>query len=279
VQIIEPTQLGTTYSDYEPLFFTDDGIISPNQTLTTTPFKQTVEQLNLSVKRLYLHASTLIVKCQSTLTLDEISRNGFHIYNPKAFLASAGDDIQRLILRALQWLTWDEKVQCCSKCGRKIQRIADSPEKKCGVCDLSFFPKFSPAIMVLIQREDEVLLARSAHFKPGFYSALAGFIDMGETAEQAVHREVKEEVGLEVSDLEYFGTQAWPFPDSFMIAFKATYLRGEINIDTNEIEDARWFNLNNLPDLPSSSSISRQLIDSFRSDPLLSNPSINPPKS
>src|ERR1700722_8943106 len=110
--------------------------------------------------------------------------------------------------------------------------------------------------MVLIQKGNEILLGRSAHFKPGVYSALAGFIDIGETAEMAAHREVKEEVGLEITELEYFGSQSWPFPDSFMLAFKAKYLRGEINIDTKELEDARWFNLNNLPAIPPHPSIS-----------------------
>lgn len=91
---------------------------------------------------------------------------------------------------------------------------------------------------------------------------MAGFIDVGETAEQAAHREVKEELDVEITDLEYFSSQTWPFPDSFMIAFKAKYLRGEIKIDENEIEDARWFDLDNLPPLPSQASISRKLIDS-----------------
>lgn len=118
--------------------------------------------------------------------------------------------------------------------------------------------------MVLIQRNHQVLLARSAHFKPGIYSAIAGFIDIGESAEEAVYREVKEEVGIEISKLEYFGSQSWPFPNSFMIAFKAHYLSGELSINPNEIEDAKWFDIDDLPAIPSYPSISRKLIDSWR---------------
>jgi NAD+ diphosphatase len=139
-------------------------------------------------------------------------------------------------------------------------------EKKCKACDLSFLPNLSPAIMVLLKRENEILLARSPHFRQGMYSALAGFIDLGETAECAVHREVQEEVGLKVKSLQYFGSQSWPFPNSFMIAFTAEYLSGEIIMEPNEIEDAKWFNIHNIPDLPSMPSISRRLIDSVLLD-------------
>lgn len=128
---------------------------------------------------------------------------------------------------------------------------------------MSFFPRFSPAVIVLIYNEDEVLLARSLHFSLGTYSAIAGFIDIGESAEQAVHREVKEELNIAITNLECFGSQTWPFPDSFMIAFKAQYLSGIVTPDPKEIEDARWFNLNALPQLPSSASIAKQLIESL----------------
>ena len=118
--------------------------------------------------------------------------------------------------------------------------------------------------MVLIQREREILLARSSYFRPGVYSTLAGFIEIGESAEDTIHREVYEEVGLKVTDVEYFGSQTWPFPHSFMIAFKAKYLSGKIEYNDGEIEDAKWFNLDNLPELPYQSSIAWSLINSLK---------------
>ncbi|MBY0293650.1 MAG: NAD(+) diphosphatase [Alphaproteobacteria bacterium] len=265
MDVIEKNILSTVYAEYFAIFFTDDGVIVDCQ--TSSPllhFAKTVKKLELIISSAYLDKSIIFVKCHRILTFKQIKNNGFHIYNEKSFFNSIKEEeTQRLILRATHWLTWDTRLQYCTKCGTELQSVFDATEKKCSLCNLSFYPKLSPAIMVLIQKDNEILLARSAHFKPGVYSAIAGFIDIGETAELAVHREVKEEVGLEVSELEYFGSQSWPFPDSFMIAFKAKYLRGEINIDGNEIEDAQWFNLNNLPDLPPVSSISRKLIESF----------------
>lgn len=172
-------------------------------------------------------------------------------------------DQQAHVLQGWQWLNWNKQAKYCGQCGSVLQNALDAPQKTCAACKSVFFPRFSPAIMVLIQRGDKILLARSAHFPKNRYSVLAGFVGLGESAEQAVHREVKEEVGLHIKDLVYFGTQPWPFPDSFMIAFKANYRSGEIVIDMNEIEDARWFSLNDLPELPSYASISRKLIDSL----------------
>ena len=265
MDVIEKNILSTGYAEYFAIFFTDDGVIVDCQ--TSSPllhFAKTVKNLELVISSAYLDDTIIFAKCHSNLPFSQIENNGFYLYNEKVFLnLTKEEEIQRLILRATHWFTWDERLQYCSKCGTELYSVFDATEKKCSLCNLSFYPKLSPAIMVLIQKDNEILLARSAHFKPGIYSAIAGFIDIGETAEFAVHREVKEEVGLEISELEYFGSQSWPFPDSFMIAFKAKYLRGEISIDGNEIEDAQWFNLNNLPELPPFSSISRKLIESF----------------
>ncbi len=253
------------YANYSAVLFADEGIVVDAETSSPlVPFASTVKQLGLGLHSAYLDNSTLVVKCYNTLTAEQIRKQGFLIHSAKDFLyQSYQKPIQPLILRAIHCLNWDTKLQYCSQCGAKIQKILNKTEKKCVACHLSFFPHFSPAIMVLIQRDHDILLARSRHFETGMYSALAGFIDLGETAEEAVHREVQEEVGLEISDLKYFGTQPWPFPDSFMIAFTANYLSGDLKIDPEEIEDAQWFSLHHLPKLPSHASIARALIDSF----------------
>ena len=253
------------YANYSALLFTDEGIVVDAQTFSPIVlFTATVKQLGLGLHSAYLDNSTLVVKCYNTLTPEKMLKQGFLIHPAKDFLyQSYQKPIQPLILRAIHCLSWNTKLQYCSQCGAKAQKIVNKIQKKCSTCNLSFFPHFSPAIMVLIQRDHEILLARSRHFQTGMYSALAGFIDLGETAEEAVHREVQEEVGLKISDLKYFGSQPWPFPDSFMIAFTATYLSGDLKIDPEEIEDAQWFNIHRLPKLPSHPSIARALIDNF----------------
>lgn len=190
----------------------------------------------------------------------------FQTFSVKRFLSEVDEVVQSRILRAYHRLNWESQSQYCGKCGTPLEYKSDSTEKKCLVCKVSFFPRFSPAVMVLIQKEDKLLLARSPHFAPGIYSAIAGFIDVGETAEEAAHREVKEELGIEITQLEYFATQTWPFPDSFMIAFKAQYQGGELKIDEKEIEDARWFSANDLPLTPPTASIAKRLIQSALKD-------------
>jgi NAD+ diphosphatase len=131
----------------------------------------------------------------------------------------------------------------------------------CDQCGLNSYPRISPAVMVLVRRDNELLLARSPHFKPGVFSALAGFVEAGETLEQCAMREVKEEVGIEISHLRYFSSQSWPFPNSLMVAFFAEYAGGELTPDPNEIEAADWFTLDALPRLPDPVSIARRLIE------------------
>ena len=135
--------------------------------------------------------------------------------------------------------------------------------KKCPNCGELFYPRISPAVIVLIKKGNEILLARSPNFPSGLYGLVAGFIEPGESAETAVVREIREEVGIEVKNITYFGTQAWPFPNSLMIGFTAEYDSGEVLPDGVEIEDAGWFSAEKLPVLPGKISISRKLIDHF----------------
>lgn len=174
-----------------------------------------------------------------------------------------------LAVKAWSVINWDINHQFCSRCGcatthhHNVQLVKGF-ERVCKACELSFYPRISPCIIVLIKKDDHLLMARSPHFAPGIYSLIAGFVDVGESIEEAVHREVKEEVGLEITNLQYFGSQPWPFPDSLMLAFTADYASGEIVMEQDEIEDAGWYRHDNLPGLPSVSiSIAMKLIEDF----------------
>lgn len=160
-------------------------------------------------------------------------------------------------------MEWDRTNQFCSRCGTKTLQKPGERGKECPECGELFYPRISPAVIVLIRKGHEILLARSPNFPPDMYSLIAGFVEPGETAEAAVIREIKEEVGIEVKNIRYFGTQAWPFPNSLMIGFTAEYKAGEIQPDGFEIEDAEWFSAEKLPSLPGKISISRKLIDHF----------------
>ena len=163
--------------------------------------------------------------------------------------------------RAVQLLDWQRHHRFCGQCGSLNERKSDEFAMQCPGCGLLVYPRISPAIMVLVRDGERLLLARSHRFKPGVYSALAGFLEPGETLEQCAAREVREEVGVEIANLRYFASQPWPFPNSLMVAFFADYAGGEIRPDPNEIEAADWFTRDQLPLLPDPISISRRLIE------------------
>jgi NAD+ diphosphatase len=172
---------------------------------------------------------------------------------PDALVALAG--------RAFQVVEWDRTHRYCGHCGTPTRDTPADRARECPRCGLVAFPRVSPAMMALITRDSEILLARAHRFPPGMYSALAGFVESGETIEDCVRREVREEVGVDVRALVYFGSQSWPFPHSLMIAFTAEYAGGTLRLDAAEIDDARWFAVDRLPILPPRISIARHLID------------------
>ena len=172
-----------------------------------------------------------------------------------------------LAARAIQLLDWKKNHRYCGRCGAPTTLRTPEFSMVCPECSLVVYPRISPVVMVLISRGDELLLARSPRFKPGVYSALAGFVEAGETLEQCARREVREEVGIEIGNLRYFKSQSWPFPDSLMMAFFADYAGGTIDPDPSEIEAAGWFSRGALPALPEPVTIARQLIDAACKSP------------
>jgi len=166
-----------------------------------------------------------------------------------------------IAMRAIQILEWDRTHRYCGACGTPTELLPGERARRCSSCSLATYPRIAPAMMVMVTRGRQMLLGRGLHFPPGRYSALAGFVEAGETIEQAVIREVREEVGIEIRDLRYFGSQSWPFPHSLMIAFRAEWAAGEIRVDHNELADAQWFDPAALPGIPPRLSIARALID------------------
>ncbi len=173
------------------------------------------------------------------------------------------ESLHRIAMKAVHMIEWDRTTRYCGYCGMETIRARGIIAKECPCCELLIFPRISPAVIVLVERERRVLLARVKRFTSELYSVLAGFVEPGETLEEAVQREIGEEVGIRVKNIRYFGSQPWPFPDSLMIGFTAEYESGEIKIDETEIADAGWFDPEKLPTIPGKISIARELIDWF----------------
>ena len=180
----------------------------------------------------------------------------------RGMLGSIDEGFFAMAGRAKQVVNWNRTHRFCGRCGAGTIPGPTELSKECPRCGMHFYPRLSPAAIMLITGGEELLLARSPHFPPGMYSALAGFVEPGESIEQTIEREVREEVGVEVRNLRYFGSQPWPFPDSLMIGFTAEYAGGELRFD-EEIEDAGWFSAEKMPELPPSLSIARAMIDHF----------------
>lgn len=164
--------------------------------------------------------------------------------------------------RALQLIYWDHTTQFCGHCGNPTVHRQNERCRECNVCKQLFYPKLAPVVMVLIKKDNKILLARSSHFPGRFYSILAGFVDPGETLEQCVEREVYEEVGIKIKNIQYCQSQPWPFSHSLIMGFICEWLEGEIQINPLEIETADWFDSTNMPELPPKLSLAYILIAS-----------------
>ena len=170
------------------------------------------------------------------------------------------------LCRGRQLATWLIENRFCGVCGQLMVTAATMPARRCPACGFEAFPRLSPVGIVLVSRGDEILLARSPHFPPGMYSALAGYVEAGESLEACIHREVREEVGIGIRNLRWFGSQSWPRTNAMMLGFLAEYAGGSLTLQEAEIEDAQWFKRHNLPALPHPSTIACRLIRSVLDD-------------
>jgi NAD+ diphosphatase len=188
---------------------------------------------------------------------------GWSFEGIRSLFGLIGDSFFTAAARALQVLEWDRTHRFCGSCGTATRISSGERARECPACGLLSYPRISPAVIMAVTRGEKILLARARRFPTGFYSVLAGFVEPGETLEQCVQREVREETGVEVKNLRYFASQPWPFPHSLMIAFTAEHAGGEIRIDETELVDAGWYAAGELPSIPDPISVARRLIDWF----------------
>lgn len=165
--------------------------------------------------------------------------------------------------KCAELLYWDKNTKFCGVCGGTMKFHTDI-SKRCEHCGKEIWPSLAPAVIVRITRgDDEILMARARNFRSDFYGLIAGFVETGETLEEAVVREVQEETGLRVKNIRYFGSQPWPYPCGLMVGFTADYDGGEIHVQREELQNAAWFHRNHMPKMPEKLSIARQLIDDW----------------
>ena len=245
------------YKDELLLKETSDGPVLPSlQDLNVLPY--------LTAKHAQYVGSLDSTACFAAHIASEDVPPGFSLQKLRGVYGLVDDESFRLAFRAYHIRTWLKNNRFCGSCGQATQPVTEELAVRCPQCGHIAYPRISPAIIVAVTKGEEILLAHSNRFPQGRYSVIAGFVEPGETLEECVRRELAEEVGVEVTDIRYFGNQPWPFPDSLMVAFTATAVSSEITIDNKEILDAGWYSPHNLPpNLPGQESIARRLIDAY----------------
>lgn len=227
------------------------------------PHAERFEELGVTAKQQYYLGRYDGRPCYAVDLVEETAPDAMDFKDLRQVYGSLEEDLFVLGGRAVQIVEWDRTHQYCGRCGCKTYTKDNERVKVCPECKLMNYPRLSPAVIMAVEKGDQLLLARSAHFPTGMFSVLAGFVEPGETIEECVVREVKEEVGITVCNVRYVASQPWPFPNSLMLGFTAEYLDGDLNLDPAEIAEAGWFTAEALPSIPGRISIARRLIDRF----------------
>ncbi len=245
--------------------FRDSGLlVERNNRRMKIPRISGLSELNLKeLRRLFIGILDGSPCFAAQVPADADEPDGMGFFGLRELFDSIDDEMFAIAGRAFQIVNWDLSHQFCGECGCGTELKQEEFARVCPRCSRASYPNSDPAIIVAVRHKDRILLGHRRNHPEGMYSVLAGFVDPGETLEACVKREVKEEVGVDVNNIRYFGSQSWPFPNSLMVAFTADYAGGEVEIDKKEILDARWFAADNLPLVPGRITIARHLIDWF----------------
>jgi len=228
------------------------------------PYLKSLAELDLSPIRTQYLGTLRGHPCYSAeVSPDTIVPEGMSFMELRSLYSVLDEDIFLLAGKAIQVVNWDQTNQYCGRCGHRTQALQDERARKCPVCGFTSYPRISPAVIVAVSKDNKILLSHNSTFRGNMHSLIAGFVEPGETLEECIKREILEEVGIQVRNIKYFGSQPWPFPNSLMIGFTAEYESGEISVDGKEILEAGWYDVNSLPEIPSKMSIAREIIDWF----------------
>jgi NAD+ diphosphatase len=247
------------------LFHGDRLLVEVRGVEVAIPRWASAEHARLSAVRTQFLGTLDGTPCFSGELAGEVGPEGTSFRALRPLLGDLPEEMFSLAGRAFQVMDWDRTHQFCGKCGGRTEPLEGERGRACAGCGLHFFPRVTPAVIVAVVRNDKILLAQSSRFPAAFYSVLAGFVEPGETFEECVRRELREEVGIEVEDLRYFGSQPWPFPHSLMVGFTASFAGGDLVLEEKEIVRAGWFDAEEVLGLriPRHGTIARRLIDRF----------------
>ncbi len=247
------------------LFSKDRILVEVKDNAYIIPNREVIEKLDIEIKYIQCLGSYDGMNCYCG-EIEESTYSGYEFIDLRTYSKQVSHDDFLVSAKAILLLNHERENQKCGICGSQMIMKSSGNDRAmiCTNCDNMVWPKTAPAIIVAVTKGDKLLLAHNRMFPEGMYSVVAGFVEMGESFEQCVMREVYEEIGIKIQNVKYFGSQPWPFPNSMMIGFTAEYLEGDIKVDNDEIVDAKWFAKEDIPGkYRKSISISSELIDWF----------------
>lgn len=213
----------------------------------------TIHQIDVPLMdTMHVKAYTIDTPVTESATFEMCGLRASYYKLPRVLYLAAG--------KCQEIIYWDQNTRFCGVCGAPM-KLHTNISKRCEHCGKEVWPQLATAVIVLIHRGDEVLLVHANNFKRNFFGLVAGFVETGETLEEAVVREVSEEVGITIQNIRYFASQPWPYPSGLMVGFTAEYVSGEIKLQRSELAAGGWYHKDHLPELPEKLSIARQLID------------------